>query len=329
MALSSTYAPLSPILQVALTADITLAIPPGTPTSVPLTIVFTQDAVGGRTVAFPPSVVMASGASWDLTTAPNGESTAVFRHSAALGWVCEGCWGSYVPTLAGAILDLNPVGYWKLTETTGTTAADSSGNGRDGTYSGAYALAGRNGFLSLTNGVVTIPDNDAFSVAGSNGFSVFALYQPAAGGGGAPRTIVSKMNAGALEWNLQHRAAVTIGNSTVFTATGSNYMDEREVTGTLTDGVWHAIAVAMPAPAMGAKMVHYTDSGTASPTTTGTVSATAPANGAAPLRIGNRGDVATSPMVGALGHVAIFRSKLTAAQVDRLVTLARSEGLIP
>jgi hypothetical protein len=38
------------------------------------------------------------------------------------------------------ILADSPVGYWRLHETTGTSAVDSSGNGYDYTYSGSYTL---------------------------------------------------------------------------------------------------------------------------------------------------------------------------------------------
>lgn len=44
-------------------------------------------------------------------------------------------------TLAAAILADSPTGFWKLDETSGTTAADSSGNGYNLTYSGSYTLA--------------------------------------------------------------------------------------------------------------------------------------------------------------------------------------------
>lgn len=37
---------------------------------------------------------------------------------------------------ADRVLALSPIAYWKLDETSGTTAFDSSGNGYDGTYSG-------------------------------------------------------------------------------------------------------------------------------------------------------------------------------------------------
>lgn len=39
-----------------------------------------------------------------------------------------------------AVLADTPVGYWRLDETTGTTAHDESGNGRDATYVGAFTL---------------------------------------------------------------------------------------------------------------------------------------------------------------------------------------------
>lgn len=38
------------------------------------------------------------------------------------------------------LLSHGPLGYWRLGETSGTTAADSSGNGRSGTYTGTYTL---------------------------------------------------------------------------------------------------------------------------------------------------------------------------------------------
>lgn len=38
------------------------------------------------------------------------------------------------------VMSHSPRGYWRLGETSGTTAADSSGNGRNGTYTGTYTL---------------------------------------------------------------------------------------------------------------------------------------------------------------------------------------------
>ena len=38
------------------------------------------------------------------------------------------------------VMSHSPLGYWRLGEASGTTAADSSGNGRNGTYTGTYTL---------------------------------------------------------------------------------------------------------------------------------------------------------------------------------------------
>ncbi len=41
---------------------------------------------------------------------------------------------------SGAVLEKNPVAYWRLGETAGQTAADETGNGHDGTYFGNPTL---------------------------------------------------------------------------------------------------------------------------------------------------------------------------------------------
>ncbi len=81
--------------------------------------------------------------------------------------------------VAGAYRDLilshAPLGYWRLGETSGATAADLSGNGRNGTYSGTYALNQpsmipsdtSNGALGcLGSGYVQIGTGSAFTLIG-------------------------------------------------------------------------------------------------------------------------------------------------------------------
>jgi hypothetical protein len=43
-------------------------------------------------------------------------------------------------TYANTVLGDSPVAYWRLGETSGTTAGDSTGNGHTGTYAGGYTL---------------------------------------------------------------------------------------------------------------------------------------------------------------------------------------------
>lgn len=51
-----------------------------------------------------------------------------------------GHYSSAVLTYAAAVAAAQPYAYWRLSEASGTTAADTSGNARTGTYSGTYSL---------------------------------------------------------------------------------------------------------------------------------------------------------------------------------------------
>lgn len=73
------------------------------------------------------------------------------------------------------VMSHSPLGYWRLGETSGTTAADSSGNGRNGAYAGTYALNQSsmipsdtsNGALGcLGSGYVQIGTGSAFTLIG-------------------------------------------------------------------------------------------------------------------------------------------------------------------
>jgi hypothetical protein len=69
-------------------------------------------------------------------------------------------------TYRNAILADNPLAYWELDETSGTNAADSSGNGFDGTYTAPYTLGQASAYANLNtavdfgeSGLVTLADN--------------------------------------------------------------------------------------------------------------------------------------------------------------------------
>ena len=75
-----------------------------------------------------------------------------------------------------AVLADNPLGYWRLGETSGTTAADSSGNGRNGSYVNgvglgiAGALFGDPNTAASFDGVndsVQVPDDSALRLNAS------------------------------------------------------------------------------------------------------------------------------------------------------------------
>jgi hypothetical protein len=84
---------------------------------------------------------------------------------------------------AGVVIGDTPAGYWRLGESSGSTAADSSGNGRDGTYSGptlgAAGLLVGDSDKAITNGGgdnTTIP-NGSWINSGT-AFSVEAIIKP-------------------------------------------------------------------------------------------------------------------------------------------------------
>lgn len=52
------------------------------------------------------------------------------------------------------VLSDSPVGYWKLADTSGTSAADSSTNNNSGTYAGGYIFLGNAGPANLNSGVI-------------------------------------------------------------------------------------------------------------------------------------------------------------------------------
>lgn len=58
------------------------------------------------------------------------------------------------------ILSRNPLGYWKVDETSGVAAADSSGNGNDGTFRGTPTL-GATPLASGSTAAMRVPGNQA------------------------------------------------------------------------------------------------------------------------------------------------------------------------
>jgi hypothetical protein len=116
-----------------------------------------------------------------------------------------------------AVIADAPVGYWRLNESSGTVAADLSGNANNGTYFGTYTLGATSpitgdptskaldltGTQETVNGYVTISDSTALNMSSSSAFTAecwvksiapsstntnpyagLIFKQPNAGGGG-------------------------------------------------------------------------------------------------------------------------------------------------
>ena len=150
------------------------------------------------------------------------------------------------PCLARAA-DVGPVGWWKLDETSGTTAADSSPNGSHGAVMGdAQWTAGQiNGALQCdgTDDYVDLPISP---LIGSLGDCTLAIWANWSGQGGAWQRIWDIGTGTTFNMFLTPNNGAT--NTVRFAITISSYNDEDQATASqgLSAG-WHHIAVTMDA----------------------------------------------------------------------------------
>lgn len=131
-----------------------------------------------------------------------------------------------------------PFAWWKLDETTGTVAADSSGNGSDGTIEGAAWTAGtRAGALQFdgTNDKITF--GTAPSLNGKTDFTVAGWVKTTATSNGV---IIQQRNGG---FNGQYQLRVKNDGTLGFYVYGnSGYQFNFATTETINDGEWHHVA---------------------------------------------------------------------------------------
>jgi len=128
-------------------------------------------------------------------------------------------------------------GYWRLDDMTGTTATDSSGNGRNGTISGSPPwVAGRIGnaleFTDNASEYVTIAHNVAFQ---STDFSVSLWFKPTSTPA-ASRTLIGK-NGGFL---MRHEASARVS---FYFWDGVDYEPALWSISTLQHNVWYNIVI--------------------------------------------------------------------------------------
>jgi len=225
------------------------------------------------------------------------------------------------------VLADSPVGYWRLEETTGATAADSSGNARDGTYTGSPTL-GVPGALAIStnkattfNGTtqyVAISDNAAFSIPTTNLFSVEAWFRTTATG--AVRNIVSKVTAANFEWSMFINGAPAI-NFLVYNAAGGGSNSLQGPASVVANTWYHVVATVN---ASTNAMILYIN-GVQVDTNTNTQIL---ANGTSPVNIGRRPD-GTSLFNGSVDEVAIYPTVLSAARVAAHYAAAAIEWELP
>lgn len=226
-----------------------------------------------------------------------------------------------VTTLQAATVALAPYQYLRLNETSGTTATDSSGNSRNGTYTGSF------GFSSTA-----VTNNDSFAV----GFAGASNTYVDTGIGGSDALVTGSAFT-ACVW---YRASSLPGGYMSFFGNDDVYTNGRGVAAWLdsagkygfriaTSGsggwkdVYGATAVTTGtnhqfcAVYNGTDTRGYTDGAldlaTSATAVTGTINA-AGFN----LFVGNRPADLTNGFTGVLGEVAFWGSALTATQITTL-----------
>lgn len=133
-------------------------------------------------------------------------------------------------TYSREVLADAPAGYWRLGEASGTVARDSSGNGRDGTYSGGVTL-GQAGAVSDgntaalfdgVNGLVTVPHSAALAVVST--FSVGCWYRLTALSAGGGHLISKGPDEGATTtaWFLRIDPSAENSTPSLFVSDGTS-----------------------------------------------------------------------------------------------------------
>jgi hypothetical protein len=201
------------------------------------------------------------------------------------------------------------VGHWKLTETVGTTATDSTLNANHGTYTNGVSLGtssnvpGYNVKAAVfdgTNDYVAVSNESLYDITGS--MSVAAWIRVTAFDANY-QAIVTK---GVSAWRLTRYQTQ---NKIQFALTGTSASPVTSVT-TVDDGKWHHVVGVYN----GSTMKLYVDGALdATLNSTGSISSSNDA-----LEIGRNSQLAGSEWNGAVYDARVYNRAITAEEVSQL-----------
>jgi hypothetical protein len=198
----------------------------------------------------------------------------------------------------------NLVGYWKLNETSGSTAADSSGNGNTGTLVNAPAWTpGKiNGALRFDGVTQYVDCGNASSLNPASQITLAAWINSSDGAARHTEEIIAKDNNVALQYFLRIQA----GGQLIFAISGSRLTG----TTTLKPGTWYFVAATYD----GAQMKLYINGALeASVAKTGDM-----LDNGVSVRIGARKYTTLLPFAGLLDEVQIYNRALSQAELATL-----------
>jgi len=240
-------------------------------------------------------------------------------------------------TFEEAVAALSPVAWWRLNETSGTTATDSSGNGHHGTYHADTKLANHDGacsdgpkFINLpaagSQAGVTVPDFSAVSAPNEFTIMFLSLYQNAFTTGVTQATMTPVFKPS--EWFIAERQdAIEIGVDNTVSGAYRSYLHNGSPVGT----GWNLTFVKFPSASD--VVVDFANSGGSNIPLTGTTTGptgTRRGDQATDLVIGQTGNTmsgGTDPLHGRfLANVAVFSGLLADLDIGDLMSAAANDG---
>lgn len=139
-----------------------------------------------------------------------------------LGQLGRGNVAPSASTWLASVLTDSPAGVWLLDETAGSTAVDSSGNGRDGTYINSPTLSSTGVTLNGTNQRIRFPWAALDVIGAANQPYTVELFVTRASTPGATQTIWDKTRiSAAADWNLFQHLATNVGQYQLYDGTNN------------------------------------------------------------------------------------------------------------
>jgi len=208
-------------------------------------------------------------------------------------------------TTQAALINPHPglVGWWRFDEGTGTIAVDSSGNGNNGTISGATWVNGRYGEALSFNGATDGVQCGPLSITGSYAISAWIKADPT-GNAGLVTILCNYLSPfqGMGLFLNNGKVALRLYYGTGFT----------EVVGMvdLRDGTWHFLVGVCNSTAVGANLTVYVDGAIAGTQATAFTSSPSSAN----TFIGQYGNGLW--FKGVIDEVQVFNRVLSAPEIQ-------------
>ena len=225
-----------------------------------------------------------------------------------------------------AVLSDSPISYWRLDETGGTTAADSTGN-NPGTITGGVVL-GVSGALSSesdnamvfdgSTGYISVADNANLDIA--NDFTLEAWARPSSLSG-ADRVVIGKAKTSQTKF-WQYRLGLTADNHWYGTIYSGNSFYTVTAPGAIADPArWDHIALVRSGDML---TLYVNGNPAASTVTNGSVNVS---NGT--FDIGQSSTSSGDYFDGAIDEVAIYNTALASARILAHYTTALTAALTP